>query len=265
MFILSNSCKKAFHFATSSYAVAGTIIGISGNNIPGDWRFKLAMAIIIYFVLTLIAWFVIHSKKSVEYKIKGNKIFIKCGDIFSEKGLKVIPFNEHFDTEVDDVIISKNTLNGKFILNYVKNIEEFNSFIQNENEATDLKRKILKDKSVYPLGRIIKYNDFLLLAFTHFDKNNIAHISKIEYEKCLLNMWKELRRTYTGEKIFLPLIGSGITKFDDVPEKSNLDLLKCVLCTLKASGEQFTETITILVTNEIWEDLNLFDNSESVK
>lgn len=263
--MLSNSWKKAFSFTTAVYALLGSIITVSNFDIPGNWQYRIVITLISYFLISLVAWWRIRFKKTLECKIKGNKIIIKYGDIFLEKGLKVIPFNEHFDTTVDDVIISKNTLNGKFILNYVKNLEEFNSFIQNENEATDLKRKILKDKSVYPLGRIIKYNDFLLLAFTHFDKNNIAHISKIEYEKCLLNMWKELRRTYAGEKIFLPLIGSGITKFDDVPEKSNIDLLKCILCTLKASGEQFTETITILVTNEIWKDLNLSDNLESVK
>ena len=73
-------------------------------------------------------------------------------------------------------------------------------------------------------------------------------------------MWKELRRTYSGEMIILPLIGSGITSFTDITEKSNLDLLKCMLCTLKFSNEQFQNDIKIVVTDEVWNDLDLANN-----
>ena len=55
------------------------------------------------------------SKKVV---VNGTKIEIKFGDIFKEKGQKLIAFNEFFDTQVDDKIISSGSLNGKFIKKY---------------------------------------------------------------------------------------------------------------------------------------------------
>ena len=64
---------------------------------------------------------------------------------------------------------------------------------------------------------------------------------------------------YANRPVFLPLIGSGITSFDDVPEKSNIDFLKCMLCTLRASGENFNQRITILLTKEIMQELNLYE------
>ena len=57
---------------------------------------------------------------------------IKIGDIFKEEGMKVIPVNEYFDTEVDNVIISQTTLHGMYIKEYLKynNIESLNSKIE---------------------------------------------------------------------------------------------------------------------------------------
>jgi len=128
-----------------------------------------------------------------------------------------------------------------------------------DKDYSDLKKYKKGNRFAYPLGRIITFEDYMLLAFSHFNEQNVAHISKPEYERCLLAMWKEIRRTYANRPVFLPLIGSGITSFDDVPEKSNIDLLKCMLCTLRASGENFNQPITILLTKEIMQELNLYE------
>lgn len=45
---------------------------------------------------------------------------VKVGDIFDQAALKIIAFNEYFDTPVDDVVISAKTLNGIYINNCVK-------------------------------------------------------------------------------------------------------------------------------------------------
>jgi hypothetical protein len=74
-----------------------------------------------------------------------------------------------------------------------------------------------------------------------------------------MTMWHEISRTYAGNPIFLPLLGSGITRFDDVPNKSHFDLLKCMLCTLKSSGENIAAPITILLTTDIMQKLNIYE------
>ena len=130
----------------------------------------------------------------------------------------------------------------------------------NSKDPKNLPRKKTNRGFKFPLGRIIKYKNYLLLSFSHFDDDNVAQITRIEYEQCLITMWKELRRTYNGETIVLPLIGSGITSFTDLTEKSNIDLLKCMICTLKFSKEQFQSDIKIVVKSEVWDDLNLVNN-----
>ena len=98
----------------------------------------------------------------------------------------------------------------------------------------------------------------MLLAFTHFD-NNQAHLTQKDYENCLRVMWAEISRTYANKPIFIPLLGSGITRFDGTPHKSNFDLLRCMLCTLRTSGVNINQTITILQTEEAMQSINIYE------
>ena len=71
-----------------------------------------------YYIINLIRMNVL---KSITLSIYGSTFEIKEGNIFENKSLKVINFNEYFDTLVDDRIIAKNSLNGKFICDKLEN------------------------------------------------------------------------------------------------------------------------------------------------
>lgn len=240
-----------------------TIAGISFAELSPSWINRLLIVLAICLFLLLIAlllnsW---HAQKGVNLTINGTSVRIRQGDLFSANGWKVIPFNEHFDTVVDDRIISSSSLNGLFINNHVSSIEKLQAAIAQDDESgTRMKRYERDDGRVaYPLGRIIVYEDYLLLALTHFNEKNMAHISSIEYQNCLMNMWHEISRTYNGKPIYLPLLGSGITRFDDAPSKSHSDLLECMIYTLRFSGKNLRDPITILLTEDTMKKVNLYD------
>ena len=262
---IDNGWKKAFSIAAYILALissALSIIGVSFQNIRElSFWIWIIILIFVYFLIALIIRIILSMKKEYIIKVRKNKIKIKVGDIFQEEGLRLIPFNEYFDTTVDDNKISRNTLHGKFLINCKIDIAELKNFILESKDPKSLQRKETDRGVKFPLGRIVKYlNQYLLLAFSHFDQDDVAYITRIEYEKCLATMWKELRRTYNGETIVLPLIGSEITSFTDLTEKSNIDLLKCMICTLKFSKEQFQSDIKIVVKSEVWDDLDLVNN-----
>jgi len=98
----------------------------------------------------------------------------------------------------------------------------------------------------------------MLLAFTHFE-NNEARLTQKDYEDCLRVMWTEICKTYANRPVFIPLLGSGITRFDGTPHKSNFDLLRCMLCTLRTSGANINQPITILLTEEAIHDINIYE------
>lgn len=95
----------------------------------------------------------------------------------------------------------------------------------------------------------------MLLAFSHFE-NNQALLSHNDYEICLRTMWKEISRVYANRPITIPLLGGGITRITD---KNEFQLLRCILCTLNTSNAQIYQPITIVLTRESIDRINLYD------
>ena len=236
---------------------------ISFGSIWGEhnWVIKLLLILGLFFFIVVVTFIVKYykTKKGISLKIRSIKVNIRQGDIFKAIGWKVIALNEFFDTTVDDVVIAHNTLNGIFIDNHIQNLNELQEKISKEtDDNTNYKRRIRNNRAVYPLGRIITYKDFMLLAFTHFE-NNQARLTQKDYEDCLRVMWTEICRTYANKPIFIPLLGSGITRFDGTPHKSKFDLLKCMLCTLRTSEVHINQPVTILLTEEAIQDINIYE------
>ena len=61
----------------------------------------------ILLIIYVLMWIEANKRKKASITINGMKVTIEEGDIFEETdALKVIPFNEYFDTIVDEKIIS---------------------------------------------------------------------------------------------------------------------------------------------------------------
>lgn len=266
---LRNSITLALAIITATSTITG-IIGFSIRDIDSQmtWWGSLLILLGLYALLVAVIYAILKGiqKRPIRFLINGNRGEIRIGNIFSTDGMRVIPFNEFYDTKVDDVVISKKSLNGVFITGYVKDIEHLKERIRiADNDPSNLKGEVINGRKKYPLGRIIPYDGYLLLAFSHFNENNEAHIDIADYERCLFQMWREIRRTYSGKDVVLPLIGSGITTFDGVLKKDNTDLLKCLLCTLRASGVQLNSKISIVLTNEVFNSINIDSIREELK
>jgi hypothetical protein len=229
---------------------------------------RIGVVFAAFFVLTAIILTMKYhrSKNEVKLTIRGISVTIKQGDIFGVNGLRLIPFNEYFDTQVDDDVIDRKSLNGKLILEH---LDDDGREALKKAIATDDKSRLVKQfedgtqKWRYPLGRIKRftYNDqeYLLLAFSHFNAQNEAHTNRGEYEQTLRTMWEEIDRTYAGKPIFLPLIGTGKTRLDDMTEKPNAEFLKCLICTLRTSKVTLTAPITVILTAEAMKTVNLYE------
>ena len=197
-------------------------------------------------------------KREYRTEINGKPVTIKVGDIFDAAGWKVIPFNERFDTVVDDRTIAHRTLNGIMIDQHVSDLEKPRSVIEQAKDDSSPYQPHEKDgRLIYPLGRIIDYDDYLLLAFSHFDEQNRAHIGIGEYELILHKMWNEIRRVYAGKPITIPLLGAGITDITGIPEKNFTEFLKCILCTLRSSKFKPENGVTIVLTDTAMDKVDL--------
>lgn len=226
------------------------------------WWIRILICVGIFACIVILAFIAKASiaQKGIKKEVNDNVVIIQKQDIFATTGLKVIPFNEFYDTLVDDNVIAHSSLNGIFIDKYVDDIEDLRRCIaESDSQSSSLKPHIKNGRNCYPLGKIIKYdNEYLLLSFTHF-ANNEAHLSHNDFEKCLFNMWKEIERVYANRPIAIPLLGSGITRFDDTPHKTHNSLISCILCTLKTSNVHIKQPITLCLTEDVFDELNIYE------
>ena len=259
------SFRKGLQVSFSIIAGISTIVSLWGYTIKDiydkwPWWAWALILLIVYILLTVIisVLFCFQEHKGYQTTINGKNVSIIVGDIFLEKGWKVIPFNEKFDTKVDDIVIAHNTLNGKMIDNYIDDLPDLNNTITAAaSDNSHYKPTYENGEALFPLGRIIPYKEYLLLSFTHFDSQKRAYLGVGDYEQLLFRMWEEMRRVYAAKHIVLPLLGAGITSINGIQEKDYTTLLKCILCTLRNSRFQPEDGITIVLTKETIKKINM--------
>lgn len=245
-------------------------------DIPTSIKCFLGILFIIFLLIFYtILWHKADKLTSVNLNINNSEIEIKIGDIFKESGVKVIAFNEYFDTIVDDKIISKKSLNGIFI-DKIGNekLKELDNLIEND---ADLEKNYKLDynssringkKQKYRLGSIFEYEYdknkeeiYFLTAMTKFDKNNRAILSFKEFIDFLLEFWNNIDIKYNNRTIVIPIFGSGITRFKEKIDISDQELLNLIIWTFKLSKIKFTypSKIKIIVHNSKRDKINFYN------
>lgn len=248
-------------FLVTSLSIFSTILSF----IDFEWYIRFGI-LILFCMLSVIVHFVIWSKanklSSVRLKINNSDLEIFFGDIFNEEDIKIIPFNEYFDTIFDDGLISENSLHGK----YLKQLESTDT-LNNEIDLLDSDyivgentgRKIGK-KVIYRLGTILPRVKYFLLAFSHFDENNKAFLTQNDYVNCLLNMWSQIDKLYNGKTVCVPLLGSGITRMKDNLDITDQELLDIMIWSFKISKVKFTypSKVKIVIYQEKSDKIDLY-------
>lgn len=247
-----------------------TILGVSLGDIPClSLSFRILLAVLAFVISFAVSYFAIGRiyRDKIKLMVNNTPVEISCGDIFRTEGYKVIGCDTHFHTTIDDVIISKKSLHGKLVLEHGW-IEEIKEAVRRGAERLDLK----PDENglyTFPLGSIVRYDSsvdnqtYLMLAMTELNDNYESHTTMAKYEQMLMTMWKEINRVYASNDIALPILGDGITRFDDRPKNKNA-LLRCMVCTLNASGRSYNSKIKIVIYGKS-KDLPLYELKDVAK
>lgn len=218
-------------------------------DIPENLSIKAGIVFVVILLVIYIVLYVYANKLSeATIDIGGTSVLVKKGDIFKEDGLKVIPFNEYFDTIVDNQVITELSLNGKYIKKFgdVHKLDELiysNTFLNSSENILeeDVSRNGNIGKKVrYKLGSSIVVDDYVLTAFSKFNQKNEAQLTMTEYINFLLNFWNEINRVYAQKSVTVPIFGSGITRFKGGFNDIEInELLNIMLWTFRISGTRW--------------------------
>ena len=236
--------------------------------IPEKIKFATGISCLILLALIYIYyWASSKNLTEIEIKIESTAVIVKSGDIFKQPGLKVIAFNEYFDTKVDDIVISHNSLNGIFINRHLpstlidleRHLQDY-PFEQDEVLEINNKRTNGK-KQKYDIGTICVYEDFLLAAFSKFNDRNQACLTMPEYLEFLIKFWDSVNRVYAQQSVSVPIFGSGITRIKEHRNISDEELLKIMLWTFRISEMRFKHPakLNIIIHKDKINQISLFD------
>lgn len=237
-------------------------------DIPKDCKITYGWIFLGLLILTyLIIWLWSNNLNKIDINVEGSDVTIKVGDIFLQPGLKVIAFNEYFDTQVDNKIIAEQSLNGIFIKKHLDvSVSELDQYIKDYAfEPSDIRKpnptRNLGKKERYQLGTICMYKNFLLTAFSKFDNDNKAILTMPEYLEFLINFWDKVNNIYAQQSVSAPIFGSGITRIKGHKNISDEDLLKIMLWTFRISEMRFKHParLTILIHKDKIKKINLLD------
>ena len=264
---LSQQVRDSIIISVTVVGIISTVLSILGISLA-DWKglniwMRIGVVLGVFVIICVAVYTIIGRifRDSVNLIVRQTPISICSGDIFKIDGWKVIGCDTHFDTRVDDVIISKKSLHGQLVLYHGKKEE-----IENAVNAEAQRLRLQKDSNGlydFPLGTIIRYDSsvdnqtYLMLAMIRLDAQHEAHTNMAEFEHMLMKMWKEIRRVYASNDVVLPLLGMGISEFDDGP-KDKEALLRCMLCTLNCSGVSLNSKAKIVLYGDT-KDISLYE------
>lgn len=236
-------------------------------DVPDEYKTSAGLSVVLFFVgLYVFLWWRYNNLKHLNLSIDGSKVSVFTGDLFSQLGIKAIAFNEYFDTQVDDRIISKNSLNGIYINEHSNlSVAELDQIIEDyqfeDGELIDGDVKRIGKSKKYKLGTACLIGDYLLAAFSKFDSQNKAVLSMPEYLEFLINFWDSVNRVYSQKSVSVPIFGSGITRIKEHKNISDEELLKIMLWTFRVSEMKFKHPakLSIVIHKDKISSINLLD------
>jgi len=235
------SCKYFFSIL-SLISLLATFINISdiykSNNLINHIFKVIITFLVIYFLSFVCTLLYYYFKRRVIYlKYNRFKVSGTYGNILDYIGASkvnlIVPVNSCFDTKIDDSVISTNSLHGKVIKflydnNLVsqteldkkikRSLREQN--ISSVNIGNDVKKggKSVGNYNRYPIGSTafvdigdVRYH-FIALSIIENNKNAIT--SDQDYLIVLNAIVDNCFRNSNGNPIYLPLVGSGLSKLN---------------------------------------------------
>ena len=167
-------------------------------------------------------------------KIDGNNysMVVEYGDLLKKrKGQRLINFDECFTTTVGTgpADIKIDTVCGQYLAqNPNLNVQ---TLIATSGVKPCRRKSKYNNSTCYEPGTIVANGDDLLMAFTRLESSGKSMKFTVEeYLKCLSLLWEEIDKNYNNKDVYIPVLGSGIARFENgisqsIPKQELVDLM----------------------------------------
>jgi hypothetical protein len=203
-------------------------------------------------------------KTTFRYTIRDKDINIRTiiGDMFSQKGDKIISTNTTFDTTFEDGFISRKSLQGKLFDLYYTKIEHLDNDIQNALKSVKPVETLDRTKSKcekYEVGTTIKltHKDFrsYWVALASVNENGKPYCTFMDFQVALEGLWGKILTVGHMEPLIMPILGSGRSALNE----NRMKILKEIINSFVSisNEKKITEELIICIFPRDYFDKNI--------
>lgn len=221
-----------------------------------DWKTKLQELWTYFFCISgIYTLWVRRPIIAVCERLNNSDIFIeiRIADILSLPAAKVISTNTTFDTEVNETLISKQSLQGAFTKEFYDRVDHLDTdlaaALQLETAVTTRPSLVGGKQEKYSIGTVAKISPkgktTYLVAISELNENGVAESNFENIKQALACLWVFVSSKGTYEPLSIPIIGTGHGRIN-VPR--DVVLREIVKSFVAASSERkFTSKLTIVI------------------
>lgn len=237
----------------SSYDIINIFLPKLFTNI----KFNINELIILVIILLIISIIDNRPKLTRNFCIRNRDINIKVvvGDIFNQKGSKIIPTNTSFDTCMENEFISLKSIQGQFQNKYFKNnINVLDNMITQSLSENKIVKKYDDGRTTktacYDVGTVaeINYSEerYYLLALADVNKKGTPIAKYDNIITSMQGLWDYLSENKHIDNLVIPIIGTGRA---GIAEATRMRVIKEIILSFVAisSENKVTDNLTLCI------------------
>ena len=213
----------------------------------------------IVFILANIVYYIYRMKrKKIIISEKNHIIQIEYGDLFAiNNGKRIIDFDECYTTKVGNAPgdIKPESVCGQYLSKYpINNME---ALINDAGVKAMNGKSEYNGQARYTPGTIVPNDDYLLMAFAKLDNDGLGKLTYDEYIECLNTLWKQIDKYHGTSDVYMPILGSKITRFDK--ELTQQELLDIIISSYRLSSKKLRKPYKLHIVCREREGFSLND------
>nr|WP_302585135.1 macro domain-containing protein [uncultured Schaedlerella sp.] len=227
---------------------------------------RILTYIIVFVISAVLYQWYLQTRKKVTIKGKNYRIQIEYGDLLQKHDYKkVISFDECFTTIVGPAPsdVNADSICGQFLQSHPISTQEMQLLIDKAHLKPMRSKSKFQSKTRYESGKLVPYNDFLLMSFAKLNENGRGEMNHDDFIECLSLLWKEIDTHYGQKNVCISILGSGVTYMGD-ESLSQQKLLDIIIASYKLSAHKIKLPYQLFIICKESDDFSLNKIGESI-
>ena len=221
--------------------------------------------LIVFVVLLALNALYFWCRRKVKIKGRNYTIQVEYGDLFKAKECKiVIDFDECYTTTVGQKPgdIKPNSICGQYLTKHLD--LDIEKLIKAAKLQPARGKSKYQNKIRYNSGSIVPNGDDLLMAFARLDENGLGKFfTRDEYLECISTLWSKIDKYYGMKDVCIPILGSGLTRFNDA-SPTQQELLDIIIESYKMSSHKIKKPYKLRIICRRRDDFSLNEIGETL-